>query len=142
MSLSSMPLRETTRSRRSRTNVNSSSVLRHFFCTPSDLALIRNPHSAFHRYFTTDTGWTLPALFAILRDLRDIAHDVCIVGLYLTLGTPTDQRNRQMYQHRRRSAWKKQREYCQDYSHLALRTERRLQVNRGSGEFIISLDSS
>jgi len=30
---------------------------------------------AFHRYFTTDTGWTLPALFAILRDLRDIAHD-------------------------------------------------------------------
>ncbi|GJE84857.1 COP9 signalosome complex subunit 12 [Phanerochaete sordida] len=31
--------------------------------------------SLFFRYFTTDTGWTLPALFSILRDLRDLACD-------------------------------------------------------------------
>ncbi|KAH8096699.1 hypothetical protein BXZ70DRAFT_330493 [Cristinia sonorae] len=31
--------------------------------------------SLFFRYFTTKTGWTLPALFSILRDLRDLAFD-------------------------------------------------------------------
>ncbi|EJD01368.1 uncharacterized protein FOMMEDRAFT_135593 [Fomitiporia mediterranea MF3/22] len=31
--------------------------------------------SSFFRFFTNNTGWTLPALFAILRDLRDIAYD-------------------------------------------------------------------
>lgn len=31
--------------------------------------------SLFSRYFVTDTGWTLPALFSILRDLRDLACD-------------------------------------------------------------------
>ena len=30
----------------------------------------------FSRYFTTNSGWTLPALFSILRDLRDLASDV------------------------------------------------------------------
>ncbi|KIP04891.1 hypothetical protein PHLGIDRAFT_108948 [Phlebiopsis gigantea 11061_1 CR5-6] len=34
--------------------------------------------SLFYRYFTTDTGWTLPALFSILRDLRDLACDVAL----------------------------------------------------------------
>jgi hypothetical protein len=30
----------------------------------------------FSRYFTENSGWTLPALFSILRDLRDLAFDV------------------------------------------------------------------
>lgn len=30
----------------------------------------------FFRFFSQNTGWTLPALFSMLRDLRDLAHDV------------------------------------------------------------------
>ena len=37
-------------------------------------------HRGFSRYFTQNTGWTLPALFAILRDLRDIALDVRLLS--------------------------------------------------------------
>ncbi|KAF8897869.1 hypothetical protein BD779DRAFT_1714127 [Infundibulicybe gibba] len=32
--------------------------------------------SLFFRFFTENRGWTLPALFSILRDLRDLAFDV------------------------------------------------------------------
>ncbi|KNZ76459.1 CSN12 like protein [Termitomyces sp. J132] len=32
--------------------------------------------SLFLRFFTENRGWTLPALFSILRDLRDLAFDV------------------------------------------------------------------
>ncbi|TFK94260.1 COP9 signalosome complex subunit 12 [Polyporus arcularius HHB13444] len=32
--------------------------------------------SLFLRFFANNTGWTLPALFSILRDLRDLAFDV------------------------------------------------------------------
>ncbi len=32
--------------------------------------------SLFLRFFATNGGWTLPALFSILRDLRDLAFDV------------------------------------------------------------------
>lgn len=32
--------------------------------------------SLFLRFFTNNSGWTLPALFATLRDLRDLAFDV------------------------------------------------------------------
>ncbi|KII94637.1 hypothetical protein PLICRDRAFT_33446 [Plicaturopsis crispa FD-325 SS-3] len=31
--------------------------------------------SLFYRYFTSNSGWTLPALFSMLRDLRDLAFD-------------------------------------------------------------------
>lgn len=31
---------------------------------------------AFLRFFSSNSGWTLPALFSILRDLRDLAFDV------------------------------------------------------------------
>ncbi|KAJ7668147.1 hypothetical protein B0H17DRAFT_950074 [Mycena rosella] len=31
--------------------------------------------SLFFRFFIENRGWTLPALFSILRDLRDLAHD-------------------------------------------------------------------
>ncbi|TFK71997.1 hypothetical protein BDN72DRAFT_836762 [Pluteus cervinus] len=31
--------------------------------------------SLFSRFFTENAGWTLPALFSVLRDLRDLAHD-------------------------------------------------------------------
>ncbi|KAF9462068.1 hypothetical protein BDZ94DRAFT_1262346 [Collybia nuda] len=31
--------------------------------------------SLFYRFFTENRGWTLPALFSILRDLRDLAFD-------------------------------------------------------------------
>lgn len=31
--------------------------------------------SLFFRFFTENRGWTLPALFSILRDLRDLAYD-------------------------------------------------------------------
>ncbi|KAI9569279.1 hypothetical protein HD554DRAFT_599157 [Boletus coccyginus] len=31
--------------------------------------------SLFFRFFTQNTGWTLPALFSMLRDLRDLAFD-------------------------------------------------------------------
>ncbi|KAF8345580.1 hypothetical protein F5887DRAFT_168384 [Amanita rubescens] len=31
--------------------------------------------SLFFRFFVENRGWTLPALFSILRDLRDLAHD-------------------------------------------------------------------
>lgn len=30
----------------------------------------------FSKFFTENSGWTLPALFSILRDLRDLAFDV------------------------------------------------------------------
>ena len=30
----------------------------------------------FFRFFAQNTGWTLPALFSMLRDLRDLASDV------------------------------------------------------------------
>lgn len=33
-------------------------------------------YSLFLRFFTENRGWTLPALFSILRDLRDLAFDV------------------------------------------------------------------
>jgi hypothetical protein len=33
-------------------------------------------HRLFLRFFTENRGWTLPALFSILRDLRDLAMDV------------------------------------------------------------------
>ncbi len=35
--------------------------------------------SLFLRFFTNNSGWTLPALFATLRDLRDLAFDVSIL---------------------------------------------------------------
>lgn len=35
----------------------------------------------FFRFFTNNNGWTLPALFSILRDLRDLAHDVGRCGV-------------------------------------------------------------
>jgi len=34
------------------------------------------PASLFYRFFENNNGWTLPVLFAILRDLRDLALDV------------------------------------------------------------------
>jgi tRNA(Met) C34 N-acetyltransferase TmcA len=34
--------------------------------------------SLFLRFFTNNSGWTLPALFATLRDLRDLAFDVSV----------------------------------------------------------------
>jgi hypothetical protein len=34
--------------------------------------------SLFLRFFTNNSGWTLPALFATLRDLRDLAFDVSL----------------------------------------------------------------
>ncbi|KAI6152430.1 hypothetical protein BKA82DRAFT_4111168 [Pisolithus tinctorius] len=36
--------------------------------------------SYFFRFFTQNTGWTLPALFSMLRDLRDLAHDADFNG--------------------------------------------------------------
>ena len=46
---------------------------------PSQLA------SSFLRFFTNNSGWTLPALFATLRDLRDLAFDVSgMSSVYLT----------------------------------------------------------
>jgi len=35
--------------------------------------------SLFLRFFTNNSGWTLPALFATLRDLRDLAFDVRVL---------------------------------------------------------------
>ena len=32
--------------------------------------------SLFLRFFSSNSGWTLPALFSVLRDLRDLAFDV------------------------------------------------------------------
>jgi hypothetical protein len=41
--------------------------------------------SLFLRFFTNNSGWTLPALFATLRDLRDLAFDVSVLPSgYLT----------------------------------------------------------
>jgi hypothetical protein len=41
--------------------------------------LAANPGTRlFLRFFTENRGWTLPALFSILRDLRDLAMDVCV----------------------------------------------------------------
>jgi hypothetical protein len=36
--------------------------------------------SLFLRFFTNNSGWTLPALFATLRDLRDLAFDVSVLS--------------------------------------------------------------
>ncbi|KAI0314461.1 hypothetical protein OF83DRAFT_1063803 [Amylostereum chailletii] len=36
--------------------------------------------NAFLRFFAENNGWTLPALFAVLRDLRDLAFDVCNIS--------------------------------------------------------------
>lgn len=33
-------------------------------------------YSLFYRFLATTSGWTLPALFAVLRDLKDLAFDV------------------------------------------------------------------
>ncbi|KAF8834562.1 hypothetical protein BDN67DRAFT_975921 [Paxillus ammoniavirescens] len=38
--------------------------------------------SLFFRFFTQNTGWTLPALFSMLRDLRDLAYDADIHSKY------------------------------------------------------------
>ncbi|KAJ7584344.1 hypothetical protein C8J56DRAFT_1053796 [Mycena floridula] len=38
--------------------------------------------SLFFRFFTENRGWTLPALFSILRDLRDLAHDADFYAKY------------------------------------------------------------
>ncbi|KIJ69749.1 hypothetical protein HYDPIDRAFT_142294 [Hydnomerulius pinastri MD-312] len=38
--------------------------------------------SLFFRFFTQNTGWTLPALFSMLRDLRDLAFDADIHAKY------------------------------------------------------------
>ena len=40
--------------------------------------------SLFIRFFTNNSGWTLPALFATLRDLRDLAFDVRALSRSLT----------------------------------------------------------
>ncbi len=39
--------------------------------------------SLFLRFFANNTGWTLPALFSILRDLRDLAFDVSLTDQLL-----------------------------------------------------------
>lgn len=36
--------------------------------------------SLFLRFFTNNSGWALPALFATLRDLRDLAFDVSVLS--------------------------------------------------------------
>jgi len=38
--------------------------------------------SLFYRFFTENRGWTLPALFSILRDLRDLAFDADLHAKY------------------------------------------------------------
>ncbi|EKM79970.1 hypothetical protein AGABI1DRAFT_120015 [Agaricus bisporus var. burnettii JB137-S8] len=38
--------------------------------------------SSFFRFFTENRGWTLPALFSILRDLRDLAFDADLHAKY------------------------------------------------------------
>ncbi|KAF9450179.1 hypothetical protein P691DRAFT_726604 [Macrolepiota fuliginosa MF-IS2] len=38
--------------------------------------------SSFFRFFTENRGWTLPALFSILRDSRDLAHDADLHAKY------------------------------------------------------------
>ena len=48
------------------------------YCSP---LLVNNEDSLFYRFFTENRGWTLPALFYILRDLRDLAFDVCRLPL-------------------------------------------------------------
>ena len=51
-------------------------------CFPDGL----RPHCVrrlFLRFFAANTGWTLPALFSILRDLRDLAFDVSAFCLCL-----------------------------------------------------------
>ncbi|PCH40986.1 hypothetical protein WOLCODRAFT_70573 [Wolfiporia cocos MD-104 SS10] len=35
----------------------------------------------FLRFFQANSGWTLPALFSMLRDLRDLAFDVCALSV-------------------------------------------------------------
>ncbi|PFH50136.1 hypothetical protein AMATHDRAFT_75767 [Amanita thiersii Skay4041] len=38
--------------------------------------------SLFYKFFVENRGWTLPALFSILRDLRDLAHDADLYATY------------------------------------------------------------
>jgi hypothetical protein len=47
-----------------------------FFPTRASYAFLV---SSFLRFFTNNSGWTLPALFATLRDLRDLAFDVRVL---------------------------------------------------------------
>ena len=42
--------------------------------------------SLFYRFFATTSGWTLPALFAILRDLKDLAFDVNTLPIRQLIG--------------------------------------------------------
>ena len=37
---------------------------------------------SFSRFFTENGGWTLPALFSILKSLRDLAFDVRVLVMY------------------------------------------------------------
>ncbi|KAF7352242.1 Protein CSN12 [Mycena venus] len=56
-------------------------TLAHFkgsIMSPWDEIAIQSSHSLFpcsSDFFIENRGWTLPALFSILRDLRDLAHD-------------------------------------------------------------------
>ena len=47
---------------------------------------LRLLNSLFYRFFATTSGWTLPALFAILRDLKDLAFDVNTLLIRLSSG--------------------------------------------------------
>lgn len=52
-------------------------LVRCVLCQPSQYcSIIITLCSLFFRYFVQHSGWTLPALFSILRDLRDLAFDV------------------------------------------------------------------
>ena len=53
-----------------------SSVIFSLFLWQVSTLVTANFCSLFLRFFTENRGWTLPALFSILRDLRDLAFDV------------------------------------------------------------------
>ena len=57
------------------------SVQRLSILSPNTYALRIRFISLFLRFFTNNSGWTLPALFATLRDLRDLAFDVSVLSL-------------------------------------------------------------
>lgn len=42
----------------------------------------------FYRYFGVQNGWTLPALFSILKDMRDLAFDVCYLLSSMLFDSP------------------------------------------------------
>ena len=74
-----------TRSRSTRNWSSERTATLWFYFSPKRESYKFSFASLFLRFFTNNSGWTLPALFATLHDLRDLAFDVRVLSRSLTI---------------------------------------------------------